>query len=96
MSCTGGSTWGSLTRLADVAALVSSARSGHWPDGSVYFGEIGLLGEVRGSRPRLALKEASALGFRTVFLPSGNAGDARGFSRPGLRPVDRSRTFSRG
>ncbi len=38
------------------------------PDASVFFGEIGLLGEVRRVPAAVSrLKEASALGFRTVY-----------------------------
>jgi DNA repair protein RadA/Sms len=60
------------------------------PDSSVLFGEIGLLGEVR-RVPAAAsrLKEAAALGFRTVFLPAGNVGDAAAFPDLDCRPVDR-------
>ena len=60
------------------------------PDASVFFGEIGLLGEVRRVPAAVSrLKEASALGFRTVFLPAGNAGDAAAFPDLDCRPVDR-------
>jgi DNA repair protein RadA/Sms len=91
VSCTGGiEVTEPSADLAIVAALVSSARGRPLPEGAVYFGEIGLLGEVRrvpaaGSR----LKEASALGFRAVCLPAGNAGEAAAF--PDLRalPVHR-------
>ena len=95
VSCTGGIDVGEpAADLAIVAALVSSARSRPLHDGSVYFGEIGLLGEVR-RVPAAAsrLKEASALGFRTVFLPSGNAGDAAAFPDLDCRPVDRVADF---
>ena len=76
--------------LAIVGALASSARARPLPEGSVFFGEIGLLGEVR-RVPAAAsrLKEAAALGFQTVFLPSGNAGDAAPFPDLDCRPVDR-------
>ena len=91
VSCTGGiEVTEPSADLAIVAALVSSARRRPLPDGAVYFGEIGLLGEVR-RVPAAAsrLKEASALGFRSVFLPAGNAGEAAAF--PDLRafPVHR-------
>ena len=39
------------------------------------------------------LKEVSALGFRTVFLPAGNAGEAAGFADLACRPVDRVSEF---
>jgi DNA repair protein RadA/Sms len=95
VSCTGGI---EVTEpgadLAVVAALASSASGRPLPEGSVLFGEIGLLGEVR-RVPAAAsrLKEAAALGFRTVFLPSGNAGDAAAFPDLDVRPVDRVPDF---
>jgi DNA repair protein RadA/Sms len=95
VSCTGGL---EVTEpgvdLAVVAALSSSARGKALPDRSVFFGEIGLLGEVR-RVPAAAsrLKECAALGFRTIYLPSGNAGDAAGFADLDCRPVDRVTEF---
>jgi DNA repair protein RadA/Sms len=91
VSCTGGiEVTEPAADLAMVGALLSSARGTPLPDASVFFGEIGLLGEVR-RVPSAAsrLKEAAALGFRSVFLPSGNAGDAAGFADLELHLVDR-------
>ena len=91
VSCTGGIEVSEpAADLAIVGALLSSARATPLPDASVFFGEIGLLGEVR-RVPSAAsrLKEASALGFRSVFLPSGNAGDAAAFPDLEIHPVDR-------
>jgi predicted ATP-dependent serine protease len=49
-----------------------------------------LLGEVRRVPSAVSrLKETSALGFRAVFLPSGNAADAAGFPDLEIHPVDR-------
>ncbi len=95
VSCTGGiEVTEPAADLAIVAALASSARGRALPEGSVFFGEIGLLGEVR-RVPAAAsrLKEASALGFRTVYLPSGNAGDAAAFPDLFCRPVNRVSDF---
>ena len=39
------------------------------------------------------LKEAAALGFRTVYLPSGNAAEAAAFPDVACRPVDRVSAF---
>jgi DNA repair protein RadA/Sms len=91
VSCTGGIEVSEpAADLAIVGALVSSARGAALPDASVFFGEIGLLGEVRRVPSAVSrLKEASALGFRTVFLPSGNASDAAGFPDLEICPVDR-------
>lgn len=95
VSCTGGIEVAEpAADLAIVAALASSARSKPLPEGSVFFGEIGLLGEVR-RVPAAAsrLREAAALGFRTVYLPSGNAGEAAGFPDLDCRPVNRVADF---
>jgi DNA repair protein RadA/Sms len=95
VSCTGGiEVTEPAADLAIVAALVSSARARPVPEGSVLFGEIGLLGEVR-RVPAAAsrLKEAAALGFRTVYMPAGNAADAAGFPDLDCRPVDRVSSF---
>lgn len=97
VSCTGGLEVGEPSAdLAVVAALISSARGKPLPDTAVFFGEIGLLGEVRrvpaaGAR----IKEAAALGFSTVYVPAGNAGEAAGFRDLVVRPVDRVAEFLR-
>jgi DNA repair protein RadA/Sms len=95
VSCAGGlETAEPASDLAVVAALVSSARGRAIPGAVACFGEIGLLGEVRrvpaaGSR----LKEAAAMGFSTVYLPSGDAGEASRFPDMSVRPVDRVADF---
>ncbi len=95
VSCTGGiEVTEPAADLAIVGALVSSARGKALPDRSVLFGEIGLLGEVRRVPAASArLKEVSALGFRKVYLPSGNAADAAAFADLDCRPVDRVADF---
>ena len=95
VSCTGGLEVSEpAADLAVVGALASSARSRALPERSVFFGEIGLLGEVR-RVPAAAsrLKEAAALGFQTVYLPSGNAADASAFPDLACRPVDKVSDF---
>jgi len=95
VSCTGGLEVSEpAADLAIVAALISSARGRAIPEGSVLFGEIGLLGEVR-RVPAAAsrLKEAAALGFSRVYLPLGNAEEAGGFPDLTVRPVDRVAEF---
>ena len=63
--------------LALVAALVSAFRDRPLPRNSVFFGEVGLAGEVRRvSRPDARLKEAAKLGFRHAFAPAGSAAAA--------------------
>ncbi len=87
VSCTGGiEVTEPAGDLAIVAALVSSARARPLPDGAVFFGEIGLLGEVRRVPAASGrLKEAAALGFGAVYMPAGNAGEAAAF--PDLRAI---------
>jgi DNA repair protein RadA/Sms len=95
VSCAGGlSAVEPSADLAAVAALVSSARGRAIPSDAVCFGEIGLLGEIRrvpaaGSR----LKEAAAMGFRTVYLPAGDASEAARFPDLSVRPIDRVAGF---
>lgn len=90
VSCAGGLEVGEPSAdLAVVAALVSSAVRRPLPQDAVFFGEIGLLGEVRqvpaaGSR----IREAAALGFGTIYLPAGNAGEAASYPDLVLRPIN--------
>ena len=52
--------------LAVAAALVSAATEQPTDPGMVYFGEIGLSGEIRQvAQAKSRLKEAAKLGFRT-------------------------------
>lgn len=56
--------------LAVAAAIVSAATGQPTSSGTVYFGEIGLSGEVRQvAQSDLRLKEAAKLGFSTAVLP---------------------------
>ena len=76
--------------LAVVAALLSSVGGRPLPAAAVFFGEIGLLGEVRRVPAAPArLREAAALGFERVYLPSGNAREAASAASMVLRPVER-------
>ena len=97
-SCTGGlEVTEPAVDLAIIAALVSSSRGKPLPEGSVFFGEIGLLGEIRRVQAAVSrVKEAAALGFTKVFLPAGNAGDAAGFPDLRIQPVDRVGDFLKG
>lgn len=58
--------------LAVIAALTSSLSGEVAPTDSVYFGEVGLGGEVR-KVPRVSerLREASRIGFKKAYLPRG-------------------------
>lgn len=56
--------------LAVAAALASAAADVPAPADAVFFGEVGLSGEIRGvSQAAQRLKEAEKLGFRRAFVP---------------------------
>ena len=57
--------------ISRVAAAIASALTGQPTSaGSVYFGEVGLSGEVRQvAQSEARLKEAQKLGFEHAFLP---------------------------
>jgi DNA repair protein RadA/Sms len=58
--------------LAVAAALVSALKGVALPHDTVFFGEIGLAGEVRAvAQIDLRLKEASKLGFTSAVVPAG-------------------------
>ncbi len=60
--------------LSVAAALVSSLRDCPLAPGVVCIGELGLTGEVRSvTAIEQRLSEADKLGFKTAYLPSGNA-----------------------
>jgi DNA repair protein RadA/Sms len=64
--------------LAVAAALVSSLFDRPVPAAAVFFGEVGLAGEVRAvSQAEARLKEAAKLGFEQVVMPA-----AGGCGRP--------------
>ncbi len=57
--------------LAVAAALISSVRDIPLSFTSIFFGEIGLSGEIRKvNQPELRIKEASKLGFNKINLPT--------------------------
>ncbi len=69
--------------LAVAAALVSAACGVPVDAGLVFFGEVGLSGEVRQvAQAEARLKEAAKLGFIAACLPRRLAGAARGFRPP--------------
>jgi DNA repair protein RadA/Sms len=62
---------------------VSSLFDRPAPPAAVFFGEVGLAGEVRAvGQTEARLKEAAKLGFEQVVLPAGGARGGRG-SMPG-------------
>jgi DNA repair protein RadA/Sms len=76
--------------LAVVAALASAATDKPTSPGMVYFGEVGLSGEVRQvAQAEARLKEAAKLGFDTACLPRRLARGSRPLAAPdGLRPEE--------
>ena len=57
--------------LAVAAAVISSAAARPLPDATAFFGEVGLLGELRAvSRASERLREARALGFSRCAVPA--------------------------
>ena len=73
--------------LAVAAALASAATETPTDPGSVYFGEVGLSGEIRQvAQAEARLKEAQKLGFAAASLPRRIArGDRKLLAPPGLR-----------
>jgi DNA repair protein RadA/Sms len=78
--------------LGVVAAITSSFRSTPIDPHTAVFGEVGLTGEVRGTTQAVVrAREAQALGFKTIVMPSSNtAGLERmlGIRTVGVRSVE--------
>ena len=56
--------------LAVAAALISSLKDKPLPENSIFFGEVGLSGEIRPvSQSEARIKEAEKLGFENAFVP---------------------------
>ncbi|MDG1287254.1 MAG: DNA repair protein RadA [Rickettsiales bacterium] len=56
--------------LAVAAALLSALTDIPTPEGAIYFGEVGLSGEIRKvSRAPARTKEAEKLGFKKAYMP---------------------------
>lgn len=71
--------------LAVAAALISALQNNPLPPETVFFGEVGLAGEVRQvAQPDLRLKEAQKLGFSEAIIPAGKkkAGQDGGTGKP--------------
>ncbi len=69
--------------LAVAAALVSAAAAQPTDPGAVYFGEVGLSGEVRQvAQAEARLKEAQKLGFTSAVLPRRVARGSRAPAAP--------------
>jgi len=75
--------------LGVVAALVSSKRNVAIDPSIAVFGEVGLLGEIRGvSQAELRVREARTLGFERLIVPQVNLKDLRGLSAHGVSSID--------
>jgi DNA repair protein RadA/Sms len=60
--------------LGVIAAIASSFKNTPIDPHTAVFGEIGLTGEVRGTmQPSVRAREAQALGFQKIIMPSSNA-----------------------
>lgn len=81
--------------LAVALALLSSFRNRPVPEGTVVFGEVGLLGEARAvGDAELRLREAASLGFRQVCFPAGNAAELARHDGIDRRPIRRVEELS--
>jgi DNA repair protein RadA/Sms len=75
--------------LGIVAALVSSKRNTAIDPSLAVFGEVGLLGEIRGvSQAELRVREARTLGFDRLIVPQPNLKDLRGLRADGAASIE--------
>jgi DNA repair protein RadA/Sms len=78
--------------LGVVAAITSSFRSIPIDPHTAVFGEVGLTGEVRGTtQAAVRAREAQALGFKTIIMPSSNTSGLErmlGLRAVGVRSVE--------
>lgn len=78
--------------LGVVAAITSSFRNAPIDPHTAVFGEVGLTGEVRGTTQAVVrAREALALGFRTIVMPSSNTAGLEsmlGIRTVGVRSVE--------
>ena len=71
--------------LAVVTAVISSYLNKSVSSSALFFGEVGLTGEVRAvSQAESRIKEADKLGFKACFLPEGNVRRLRGETKAAL------------
>jgi len=78
--------------LGVVAAIASSFRNTPVDAHTAVFGEVGLTGEVRGTTQAVVrAREAQALGFKTIIMPSSNTSGLErmlGLRAVGVRSVE--------
>ena len=79
--------------LGVVAALISSEEGKTISPQSIFFGEVGLGGEVRSvPRASIRLKEAQRIGLKTAYLPGKAAKEMKKeFSGMEMIPIDHIR-----
>lgn len=77
--------------LAVAAALVSAVAQLPIPGETIFFGEIGLSGEIRPvPQPAVRLKESAKLGFETAYVPKTKQGKGKKPATPegmGVREI---------
>jgi DNA repair protein RadA/Sms len=74
--------------LGVVVAIASSAREEALDPKTVFFGEVGLAGEIRGiSQAEARVKEAGKLGFERCILPTSNYVQLKHIKHPELVSV---------
>jgi DNA repair protein RadA/Sms len=74
--------------LGIVAAISSSSRETVLDAKTIFFGEVGLAGEIRGiSQAEARVKEAGKLGFERCILPASNAAQLKYIEYPKLAGV---------
>jgi DNA repair protein RadA/Sms len=74
--------------LAVAAAIVSSARGVALPSDLLVFGEVGLVGEVRGvGMPQSRLREAERHGLRRAWVPRSAAEDGGRMRLEGIQRI---------
>lgn len=82
--------------LGVIAAIASSFKNASIDPHTAVFGEIGLTGEVRGTtQPSVRAREAQALGFQKIVMPSSNAAVIEplpGVKVVGVRSVEEAMT----
>lgn len=71
--------------LGIIAAVASSHRERVIDGKTVFFGEVGLAGEIRGiAQAEARIKEAGKLGFERCILPSSNSSQLKQIQHPQL------------
>lgn len=82
--------------LGVIAAIASSFKNVSIDPQTAVFGEIGLTGEIRGTtHPSVRAREAQALGFQKIVMPSSNASSLErlpGVKVVGVRSVEEAMT----